>query len=400
MSLPASAQANLKAKPKECNLPPRHILTCKNDIFAKKKCNTVSEINLNEFPTTRYQGSKRKILPWIHSALKDLKFETSLDVFGGSASVSYLLKKMNKTVTFNDKLFFNHLIGKAIIENNRTKLNNIDVANLKKRIDGVTYRRFIQNNFRDVYYLHEENIWLDRVIANIYQMNHYQPHVLQYKKSLAYYSLFQASIIKRPFNLFHRKNLYLRTSDVERNFGNKTTWDKSFDDYLIKFAEEANALVFNSGKECVSLNESAFDIDTYGYDLVYLDPPYLRKDGSNESSNYLNCYHFLEGIARYQEWVNLIDFDSINLRLKQDETANEFSMDEIYETYEKLITRFRNSIIVLSYKKGGIPSIDFLVGLMKKIKGNAYTISMHYKYALNHQNGDAKNNREVLIIGI
>ena len=360
----------------------------------------MTEIDLQEFPTTRYQGSKRKILPWLHSVFKDLEFETALDAFGGSASVSYLLKKMNKTVTFNDKLLFNHIIGKAIIENNRIKLNEQDVSNLTKRIEGVKYYRFIQNNFKDVYYLQDENVWLDRVVSNIFQMNHYQPHVLQYKRSLAYYSLFQSSIIKRPFNLFHRKNPYLRTSDVERNFGNKTTWDKSFENYLRKFSDEVNSLVFNSGRNCRSLNESAFDIAPDGYDLVYLDPPYLRKDGSNESSNYLKCYHFLEGLSKYQEWKNLVDFDSVNLRLKQDEDSNDFSMNTIYESYEKLITRFQNSIIVLSYKKGGIPSIDYLVNLVKKVKGNAHTVSMHYKYALNHQNGDAKNNREVLIIGI
>lgn len=360
----------------------------------------MSEINLNEFPSTRYQGSKRKILPWIHSVVKDLQFETALDAFGGSASVSYLFKKMNKAVTFNDKLLFNHLIGKAIIENKRNKLTQEDISNLLQSIEGNIYSTFIQNNFRDIYYLHEENIWLDRITANIFQMNHYQPHVLQYKKSLAYYSLFQASIIKRPFNLFHRKNLYIRTSDVERNFGNKTTWDKSFQEYFLKFVSEANSLVFDSGKECVSLNQSAFDISTDGYDLVYLDPPYLRKDGSNESSNYFKCYHFLEGLSKYEQWETLIDFDTINLRLKQDESNNEFSPNSIYETYEKLITRFKNSIIVLSYKKGGIPSIEHLVNLIKKVKGNAHTVSIHYKYALNHQNGDAKKNREVLIIGI
>ena len=365
-----------------------------------RKNKAVSEINLNEFPSTRYQGSKRKILPWIHSVVKDLQFETALDAFGGSASVSYLFKKMNKAVTFNDKLLFNHLIGKAIIENKRNKLTQEDISNLLQSIEGNIYSTFIQNNFRDIYYLHEENIWLDRITANIFQMNHYQPHVLQYKKSLAYYSLFQASIIKRPFNLFHRKNLYIRTSDVERNFGNKTTWDKSFQEYFLKFVSEANSLVFDSGKECVSLNQSAFDISTDGYDLVYLDPPYLRKDGSNESSNYFKCYHFLEGLSKYEQWETLIDFDTINLRLKQDESNNEFSPNSIYETYEKLITRFKNSIIVLSYKKGGIPSIEHLVNLIKKVKGNAHTVSIHYKYALNHQNGDAKKNREVLIIGI
>ena len=168
----------------------------------------------------------------------------------------------------------------------------------------------------------------------------------------------------------------------------------------MKFAEEANSLVFDSGKTCHSTNHSALDIDPYGYDLVYLDPPYLRQDKDHESSDYLRCYHFLEGLSKYQDWENLIDFDSRNLRFKDNIFKNDFSTAAVYETYEKLITRYKNNIIVLSYKKGGIPSIEFLRKLVKKVKGNVRTVSMHYIYALNHQNGNAKKNREFLIIGL
>ena len=38
-------------------------------------------IDFTKFPTTRYQGSKRKILPWIYKNLKDLEFDTALDAF-------------------------------------------------------------------------------------------------------------------------------------------------------------------------------------------------------------------------------------------------------------------------------------------------------------------------------
>ena len=360
----------------------------------------MTEIKLNEFPTTRYQGSKRKILPWIYSAVKNLQFETALDAFGGSSSVSYLFKKMNKSVTYNDKLKFNHLIGKAIIENNNTKLTKEDLSNLLIRHEEIIYPKFIQKHFKDIYYLQKENAWLDKVTSNIVNMNHYPPDVLEYKKSLAFYALFQASIIKRPFNLFHRRNLNIRTADVERNFGNKSTWDRSFKDYLIKFADEANSMVFDSGKACFATNHSALHIDPYGYDLVYLDPPYLRQDGGYESSNYLRCYHFLEGLSNYQDWEELIDFESRNLRFKDDVISNDFTTASVCETYEKLITKYRNSIIVLSYKVGGIPSIEFLKKLVEKVKGNVHTHSMHYIYALNRQNGNAKKNKEVLIIGI
>lgn len=357
-------------------------------------------IDFKAFPTTRYQGSKRKILPWIYEVIKELKFQTVLDTCGGSASVSYLFKKMGKYVTYNDKLHFNYLIGKAIIENDKQILLEDDITNLQKVNPKVNYKNFIEATFKGVYYLPHENKWLDRVVNNIVNMNHYQPNVLEYKKALSFYAIFQASLIKRPFNLFHRKNLNIRTADVERNFGNKTTWEGSFKNYLSKFANEANNLVFDSGNKCRALNKSLFDIDPYGYDLVYIDSPYVKKEGSNESSNYLNGYHFLEGLSNYENWDKLIDYDTQNLRLKNISEHNDFSKGKIYKTFEEILFKFKKNTIVLSYKKGGIPSIEYIKKMMQKMGKKVYTRSMHYHYALNHQNGDAVNNREVLIIGI
>lgn len=357
-------------------------------------------IDFKTFPTTRYQGSKRKILPWIYDSLKELKFHTALDACGGSASVSYLMKKMGKAVTYNDKLHFNYIIGKAIIENQQFTLKDEDIAELKGDNPDIFYKQFITSTFKDIYYLPSENRWLDKMVNSIIHMNHYPQNVLEYKKALAYYALFQSSLIKRPFNLFHRKNLEIRTNDVKRSFGNKTTWEKSFNHYFKTFVEEGNRLVFDSETYCRAINESIFNIDPYPYDLVYIDIPYIRKDGSNESSNYLKCYHFLEGLSRYANWEKAIDYESINLRLKNIDQNNDFTGERIYESVEEILLKFRRNKIVFSYKKGGAPSIDFVIKTLKKLGKKTKTESLHYKYALNHQNGDAKNNREVLIIGV
>ena len=72
---------------------------------------------LPKFPTTRYQGSKLKFVDWIWDCLKDVPFQTALDAFGGTGCVGYRLKQEGKTVTYNDILPFNYIIGKALIEN-------------------------------------------------------------------------------------------------------------------------------------------------------------------------------------------------------------------------------------------------------------------------------------------
>ncbi len=360
----------------------------------------MSELSIDfaKFPSTRYQGSKKKILPWIYECLKDLDFETALDAFGGSGSVSYLLKRMNKSVTYNDILKFNFYTGKAIIENKKIVFTEEDKKTVLSNNGRST--SIIQKNFKGIYFLDSENKWLDKVSSNILNMNHYSGTTLEYKKAIAYHALFQATLVKRPFNLFHRKNLSLRTADVPRTFGNKTTWETSFNTHFNSFLNETNSLIFDSKKRCSAINQSIFDIENVAYDLVYFDPPYLNKNGNNETSDYLRCYHFLEGLVNYSEWESLIDYNTINHRFANVNCNDYFKPDRIHKTFDSLLEKFQDSIIVLSYKKGGLPSIEHLVKTMRKYKKHVYTISQHYKYALNRQNGDAKKNREVLIIGI
>jgi len=357
--------------------------------------------NLLQYPTTRYQGSKRKIIPWIYNIIKDVEFNSALDLFGGSSSVSFLFKLMGKQVTYNDSLRFNYIIGKSLIENSKIKLTDEDQKLITTFNNEHRYNYFIDKNFKKIYYLEEENKWLDVIIENIYLMNHYSKNILEMKKAMALNALFQSCLIKRPFNLFHRNNLSLRTKKrINRKFGNYNTWQLSFEKHFNRFIEEINSKIFDNGKSCKALNKSAFDIENNNYDLVYMDPPYLLKDGRNETSNYARVYHFLEGMARLEDWPSLIDLKSKNKKFKNIYTENDFRKIDIYSRYVELLNKFKDSKIIISYKYGGIPSIDFFEYHLRKMNKKVSKYSIHYKYALNHQNGNAKFNREYLILGL
>ncbi|MBI5559657.1 MAG: DNA adenine methylase, partial [Deltaproteobacteria bacterium] len=158
------------------------------------------------FPSTRFQGSKLKIVDWIWDAIENLDFDTALDTFGGTGCVAYMLKKKGKKVTYNDILKFNRYIGLALIENDNVKLTEQDVDFLLSRHRKIEYPTFVYDTFKDIYFTDDENQWLDMATTNINLLDDI------YKKALAYFALFQACISKRPFNLFHRKNLYIRFS--------------------------------------------------------------------------------------------------------------------------------------------------------------------------------------------
>ncbi|MFX0087752.1 MAG: DNA adenine methylase, partial [Candidatus Hodarchaeota archaeon] len=174
------------------------------------------------FPQTRYQGSKRKLIDFLYLYFKEIEFESALDAFGGTGVVSYLLKQMGKDVIYNDLLMSNWYIGKALIENNSINFDLENIHSLFEKKAYLKYQTVIQDNFEGIYYLNEENKTLDILVQNIFQLEN------QYEKSLCLYALFQACIQKRPFNLFHRKNLNLRLNNVSRSFGNKKTWDTPF----------------------------------------------------------------------------------------------------------------------------------------------------------------------------
>jgi adenine-specific DNA-methyltransferase len=346
-------------------------------------------LDFTKFPSTRYQGSKRKIIPWIWSHLNNLDFTSALDVFGGTASVSYLFKKMGKRVTYNDYLEFNRQIGLALIENDTITLSQPDIDFVDTPLRKSP--GFVQKTFKDIYFTDTENRWIDKTVSHIRGLKE-----SPYKQALMYYSLFQSCLVKRPFNLFHRRNLYVRFAEMDREFGNKTTWDRAFEDVFPAFCAEANAFVFKGKRRCNAICHEALEIPARSYDLVYIDPPYLRRDRWNDS--YLSYYHFLEGLCRYDEWVNLIDYDTVNRRMKGSRLNIWADGERRIEALDALFERFKGSMLVISYKRFGVPSIDTLFKMLKRHGRKVRSFSRHYKYALNHQNGEAHLNREVLLI--
>ncbi len=69
-----------------------------------------------------YMGNKKKLLSQIHAVLlkHNIQFDTVLDAFSGSASVSLLFKMMGKKVISNDLLMCAYVKSVALIENSGT----------------------------------------------------------------------------------------------------------------------------------------------------------------------------------------------------------------------------------------------------------------------------------------
>ncbi|MDE0316885.1 MAG: DNA adenine methylase [Candidatus Poribacteria bacterium] len=344
---------------------------------------------IKTFPTTRYYGSKRKLIGWIFENIKNLTFETVLDGFGGTASVSLLFKSMGKCVTYHDAFNFNTFTANAVLSNkmhlNKTKFEN--TLQSVELIDGV-----INKYFKNVFYTNSENMWLDgfmnKLDADSLAIN---------QKSIYLYALFQACLQKRPFNLFHRANLSLRlTKHVERNFGNMTTWERGFPELMLRAYDELAHCVWNTGgKYKVIPSTDILNIEPE-YDLVYLDPPYINKSASRNRDDYWMKYHFLEGLANYNEWEQKIDLASdIKITPKSPEFELWNQASSFKECLFELIEKHSKSIVVLSYVSDAYPDEK---ELLQFFVSKFHSVSFHSRL---HSHALAKQTkRELMFIGI
>ncbi len=343
--------------------------------------------NWERFPKTRYLGSKRKLLGLLHQVFSELEFDTALDPFSGTGAVAYLLKTMGKSVTGSDILESSAVIARALVENNETILGSEVEALTDGLPDPEAKPGFVEQTFSGIFFKDNENRYIDGLLPRIH-------HLKGAKRDLALFSLFQAALAKRPYNLFHRANLAMRERKVSRSFGNKTTWDRPFVELIRRFAKQADHAVFTSDQPCQAYQADVLEIDPDGFDLVYLDPPYVSKKGMGV--DYFDYYHFMEGLTSPNTWSDRILHQYKHKPLQGRGKSPWCDRARIRSTFESVIKHYYHSTIVISYRSDGIPSIEeirsYLVKAGKQVK---IVDAGQYIYALSRN----RRSREIILIG-
>ena len=343
-----------------------------------------------KLPVTRYYGSKRKLVEKIWNEIENnnLIFDSVLDIFGGTGLFSYYAKRKNKLVIYNDIFKFNSIIGKKLIQQASNELTLEQARDMLNPVVGVTYQNTIAKNFSGVYFTDDENRQIDIFIQNINLLEN------ENLRASAYYIIFQSCIIKRPYNLFHRKNLNMRLNYTTGNFGNKKTWERPFSELFERFIKELDTFCYDNLKKNRSLNSSALKCKAQA-DLLYIDPPYFTT-GSN--TTYHSKYHFLEGLANYDQIEDQIDHNKKNKEIKINKSLEFECKATFLNDLEQLALNHINSHIVISYRNNGVPNIEEMAELLRNINNN-FEVSVidlgSYGYALSRSN---INNNEMLII--
>ena len=104
------------------------------------------------FPQTRYQGSKRKLIPLLSEVFERLSFDSALDPFCGSGAVAYLLKCLGKRVQASDILASSVLCAKALVANDTVQLGQTTASLLSELPDLDTSPGFVERTFKNIFF--------------------------------------------------------------------------------------------------------------------------------------------------------------------------------------------------------------------------------------------------------
>jgi DNA adenine methylase/adenine-specific DNA-methyltransferase len=336
---------------------------------------------LGLFPSLRFMGSKFRLLSWISQITSELRFGTVLDAFSGSGCVAYLFKSLGKAVTANDAMNFSATIARAIIENREAFITQQELDLLLEY--DPRHLRFIQQTFDGIFFTVEDLRFLDQVSWQLQKLGD------PYKQALAVSALVRSSIKRQP------RGVFTVAGDPDRYKDGRRDLRLSLREHFIEHVEAYNAAVFDNGQANFAVRADVFDLPATGFDLVYLDPPYVPRADDN---CYIKRYHFLEGLSLYWKDTEILA-DSRVKKLKKRFTPFSYRRTAV-DAFDRLFRKFRDSTLLLSYSSNGFPDLDVLIEVMRRYKDRVEVHSKDHRYHFGTHDAATRNEvTEHLIVG-
>lgn len=335
-----------------------------------------------KFPTTRFMGSKSKLLTDIWSVASQFDYENVLDLFSGSGIVSYMFKAKGKNVLSNDYMAFSANISKALVENSG-KLLPKDYAH---KLVETTFPNdeFVTRTFSGLYYEDADNQFIDSMRAGISRIRN--PHM----RAIAMAALIRACLKKRPRGIFTYTGM--RYDDGRKDL------QTSFADHFLTAVDLLNNAVFDNGGKYRSRHGDAMTVRAQQDALVYIDPPYYSPLSDNE---YVRRYHFVEGLAR--DW-NGVEIQNHTQTKKFKSYPTPFSSRSgAHSAFDRLFKRHRESVLLVSYSSNSQPTSDEMVALLSKYKRHVEVVPVNHRYSFGNQGYKVGNDKnrvlEYLFVG-
>lgn len=321
----------------------------------------------------RYAGNKRKIVPKILKLTSGLNVNKVLDGFSGSTVVSQAFKKDKYVVGCNDISIYSKVFAECFLLNKKPQsffVPFIEELNSLIGIDG-----WFTSNYGG-YDINGSTVQKDGKKKPFQIHNTKRIDAIRDKID----SFFPNDCIEKSVLI---TSLILSMDKVSNDMGHQVsylkTWTKK--SYSNIILEVPNFKIDNLDHKVYQ--KTIFDIKDI-YDLVYVDPPYGTSNKQTPTSRvrYQSYYHIWTTIC-LNDKPNTVgvanrryDASSDSIKSSISEFEN-LDLKYVENSFIKLIDKFKNSHIIISYNNRSKVTIDKLLEIFDKRINNH--ISFEYK---------------------
>ena len=326
---------------------------------------------VEEYPSTRFMGSKQKLLTELWDVASRFQFNSVVDLFSGSGIVSYMFKAQGKQVISNDYMAMSATFTKAMVENQNTTL---PPAVAERLLEDCPTDDFVARTFKGLYYTDEENHLIDVLRTRIKTLTD------PYQRAIAMSALIRACTKKRPRGIF--------TYTGHRYDDGRKDLKKSLSEQFLEAVDAVNGAVFDNHRKNMSVRGDALKLDVTRPDLVYMDPPYYSPLSDNE---YVRRYHFVEGLAC--DWRGVQMQEHTKTKKFKSYPTPFSSRTGAADAFDRLFARFEKSILIISYSSNSQPTKDEMLEILRRHKKNVEVVPVDYRYSIGTQHKGNQGNK-------
>lgn len=225
----------------------------------------------------RYVGSKRALLPFIKSALKNIRFNSFADIFAGTGVVANAFNIRKRIIT-DDILYSNYICHYAWFSDgayDEKKIREILTNYNSLAVNGENY---VTENYGGKYFSYENASKIGYIREDIERLK------------------VDGTVNDREYAILVMSLLYaVQGADISRTVGHYMTYLKNpkEDGQLLLRLPLAPSPETNRGNLCYNMDALELVKVMQPVDVLYLDPPYHRQYGE--------YYHVLENLALWKK---------------------------------------------------------------------------------------------------
>ncbi len=269
----------------------------------------------------RYIGNKAKLLEHIYESVPHTFIPEKTifaDLFAGTGTVASYFAERGYKVIVNDILYSNFVAYNAWLSDlpyDENKINKII-----DHLNSIDYSEIEQNYFSEIY----SNKYFSFNDAK--KIGYFRDYIESIKKDLAereYYILLSS--------LLYATDRIANTVGHFEYFLKEVPQDTFFKLERLELKNINHACLYNTDANTL--------VNQIQADITYIDPPYNARQ-------YVNFYHVLENLAR---WQKPREFEGNSMKFKRNELKSGYSRAEAPLLFESLIESLNSKIILVSY---------------------------------------------------